>query len=337
MTRPSVAARLRSKWSAWVTLLDAREPATALALIRILVGLVLFYDFTMIEFHDLVPSLFGPHAEGGIAATVGSANPPIVYRWLGATTSTGILIHRVAWVSSLLFAFGVLTRVSGAILLFSFAQLAHAYAIGDRGIDMILRHAITLLIFSGSHATLSIDARVRTGSFFPRSSVPAWPRFLLVAQLAWVYFSAGINKTHPSWLPFPIGQSDALYFVLLDPHFARFDFSFINSVVPLTQLGTFATVAFELTAPLFVFTLYCRRFPGDGRLRRALTRVRFRELWMLVGASFHLLLVVTLRLGIFPFGMLACYPAFARGEDVDRFLRRERGEPRAASIADEEE
>ena len=330
-----VIARAKQTWRAWVQLLDAREPATPLAIVRILVGLVLFYDFTQIHLLELVPVLFGPQSEGGIGEAVASADPPIVYRWLGATASTGVLIHRVAWVSSLLFAFGVLTRVSGLVLLFAFSQLAHAYAIGDRGIDMILRHVITLLIFSRSHATLSIDARMKSGRFFPETSIPAWPRFLLVAQLGWIYLSAGLHKTHPGWLPPPIGEADALYFILLDPHFARFDFTWINSVVPLTQLGTLSTMAFELSAPLFLFALYCRRTPGDGRLRRLLERVHFRKLWLLVGTSFHLLLVVTLKLGIFPFGMLACYPAFARGHDLDRFLRRR--EPMKQSADGEEE
>lgn len=68
---------------------------------------------------------------------------------------------------------------------------------------------------------------------------------------------------------------------------------------------------FELGAPLFLLSLFYRRSADrGGRVRRLFNRVRIREAWLFLGISFHLGLVFTMRLGIFPLGMLALYPVF---------------------------
>ena len=69
---------------------------------------------------------------------------------------------------------------------------------------------------------------------------------------------------------------------------------------------------FEIGAPLFLLSLFYRRSAErGGRLRSWFNRLRVREAWLFLGISFHLGLVFTMRLGIFPLGMLALYPVFA--------------------------
>jgi hypothetical protein len=97
----------------------------------------------------------------------------------------------------------------------------------------------------------------------------------------------------------------------------------------MTQLATAVTHLWELGAPLLLLAAFYRRTParferrlGRGGLRRMFQRVPVREIYVTIGVLFHLTLALTLRLGIFPFAMLACFPAFFRPEELERALRR---------------
>jgi hypothetical protein len=82
------------------------------------------------------------------------------------------------------------------------------------------------------------------------------------------------------------------------------------------------THLWELAAPLVLVAAYYRRGPERGaRLRRLLRRLPVRNVYVAVGIVFHLTLAVTLRLGIFPFAMLACFPAFFRPDELAQFWR----------------
>jgi hypothetical protein len=57
-----------------------------------------------------------------------------------------------------------------------------------------------------------------------------------------------------------------------------------------------------------------------GRLRRLSNFLRMRWVWMLTGLSFHVGIAVTMRLGIFPWGMIALYPALLRPDEITRAI-----------------
>ena len=75
--------------------------------------------------------------------------------------------------------------------------------------------------------------------------VPAWPRYLLLLQVVWVYFSGGQNKASHDWDPF--GGFTALGNALLDPHNGRLDPSLVYTLYPLTRVATALTIVFELS------------------------------------------------------------------------------------------
>ena len=105
------------------------------------------------------------------------------------------------------------------------------------------------------------------------AEIPAWPRYLLLLQLLWVYFSGGHNKTGLEWGP--LGGFTALGNVLSDPHFARFDPSWVSVLYPITRAGTAATMVFELGAPLMLLlTYYAATADRPGRVRRWCNRWR---------------------------------------------------------------
>lgn len=312
-------------WRAWVALCDRREDATALALVRIGVALVLLYDFAMVWRLDLVEALWAAPPEGYAHAYDGWA-----VQWLGR----GPEVARALWLAAVIslgaIAAGTLTPLACAVFVLVSAQLAHLGADGDRGIDMMLRLAVGILAFSRCNARWSIDAAVlrRLGRPLAREA-PAWPRYLLMAQLVWIYFSAGTNKSGAEWGPH--GGFAALGNILSDPHFARFEPGWITAWHPLLRAGTAATMLFELTAPVYLVLHYYAATPErGGRLRRLAARLRLRWLWLGTGAGFHLGTALAMTMGIFPWGMLALYPALLLPRDLRRLGAREAAAPETA-------
>ena len=304
----------------WVGLWDAREHPRSLALVRILMAAVLIWDLARVLQLDLVVPLFGPLEAGGMGDPTGRKNPPLLYQVLPATPGGAQAAVWGALGLSATLLLGVLPRLSAAMLVLLLAQLALVLPPADRGIDMLVRNTLVLLAFSRCGDTLSIGARVRTGSWVgrPDASVPAWPRQLLLAQLVILYFAAGVSKVASSWTPF--GGWSALYVAMRDPAFARIDPDLLDRLYLLTQLGTVATWLWEWGAPLLLLAAWYRNTAErPGRLRAWFNRVNFLHRYLLVGAVFHIGTHLTLQLGIFPFAVLALYPAAFRPDEWARW------------------
>jgi hypothetical protein len=189
---------------------------------------------------------------------------------------------------------------------------------------------LLILVLSPCAAIWSLDAKRTTGRFRgdPRPAA-AWPRYLIFGQLVLTYFGAGLAKGGTHWHPW--GGYNALYLTLRDPILSRVDPSWLDSTLAYlaTQLATAVTHLWELGAPLLLLAAFYRRKAERGgqadaprfSLRRIFLRLPVRGPYVAVGVVFHLTLAVTLRLGIFPFAMLACFPAFFRPTEIERALR----------------
>jgi hypothetical protein len=309
-----VTARLARAWTAWVALWDRREDAGALALVRICVGLVLVYDLTAIWRLDLVDALYLPHPDGYATAA----------DRLGLTGPT---LWAITTLAATAIATGTLTRVACVAFVLGSAQLGHLAPDGERGIEMMMRIVVAILALSRSHARWSVDAWVRRRIGRPLAhEVPAWPRYLLLFQLIWIYVSGGLNKGGPPW--FPTGGFTALANILADPHVARFDPGWLELALPVTRIATALTMLFELGAPVYLVLYHWAATPErGGRLRTFANRFRLRWLWIALGVAFHLGIALGMRLGIFPWGMLALYPVLLRPDEVARLLGRLRRRP----------
>jgi len=312
-----MSGRLARGWAAWVALWDRREDAAALALVRIAVGLVLVYDFVAIWRHDAIAGVFAAAPDGYGLVTGGWAA-----RWLGTDASAAHALWAIALGAAICLATGTLTRVACVVFVLVSAQLSAISPNGERGIDSMLRIVILILACSRCHARWSVDAWVRRRIGKPLApEVPAWPRYLLLLQLVWVYFSGGCNKGGAAW--FPWGGFTALANVMTDPHVARFDPGWVPTALPLTRVATAVTMLFELGAPIYLWLYHVAAQPApDGRLRRLATRLRLRWVWIAIGAGFHLGIAIFMRLGIFPWGMLALYPVLLRPDEVARVVQR---------------
>lgn len=273
-------------WRAWVELLDREEPATALALVRILLALVLLVDFVSLKLAGLVEPLY--------------SRPPVGFAW-GDAWLTGNAAWALAVVSLVALVLGAATRVACVGFVIASAAFSHLMPDGESGLDMLSRVVFAILALSRSNARWSIDAWIakRLGREMP-AKIPAWPRYLLMFQLVWVYFSGGMNKSAGAWGP--QGGFTALANALSDPHAARFSPGWVGTIYPWTRIATAATMAFELGAPLFLLAYF--------------KRWRVRWVWIALGIAFELGIAFGLRLGSFPYGMLALYPVLLHPDEV---------------------
>ena len=303
-------------WRAWVALWDRREDAAALALVRIAVAIVLLHDFMTVWRLDLIDPLWARPPDGFAAGHDG---------WATSLVGDGPASAHALWLAAVIalvaIACGAATRVACVGFVLVSAQLGLRAPDTERAIDLLMRITLAILALSRSHARWSVDAWVwrRLGRPLARE-VPAWPRYLLLLQLIWVYFSGGINKGGVAWTP--AGGFTALANVLADPHFARFDPGWIEVALPLTRVATAVTMMFELGAPAYLVLYHLDRDPDrPGRLRRWARRLRLRWLWIGAGVMFHVGIAVTMRLGMFPWAMMALYPVLLRPEELARWLR----------------
>jgi uncharacterized membrane protein YphA (DoxX/SURF4 family) len=316
-------------WSAWVALWDQREHPLSLALVRLLMAATLLSDLLQVLRLDLVVDLFGASEAGGLGDPMARESPPLLLQLLPPDASTAWLAFSLALLTTFTLLLGLFSRASALVLTLTLAQLALILPPADRGIDMLVRNVLLVLALSGSGEALSIDAWRKTGSVWGRPDlrVSAWPRFLLFAQLVILYFAAGVSKVASAWLP--VGGWTALYIAMRDPAFARVPDAWVDALFPLTQLGTFATWLWEWCAPLMLLAAWYRRTPDrPGRLRATFNRLHFLEVYLIVGAVFHLGTHLTLQLGIFPFAVLSLYPAAFPPEQWQRWagrLRKLRG------------
>ncbi|MGE0548092.1 MAG: HTTM domain-containing protein [Kofleriaceae bacterium] len=303
-------------WRAWVALWDRREPPTALAAVRIAIGLVVLYDLLTIARLGLITALFAAPPEG-----YSTAYPGWAAAWLGTGPEAAFTLWLVATLAAGCLVVGAATRVACVVFVLVSAQLSYLAPDGDRGIDMMLRVFVAILAFSRCNAQWSIDRLLWRRLGRPvADEVPAWPRYLLMFQLVWIYFSGGANKAGAEWRP--DGGFAALSNALTDPHLARFSPEWVELVDPLARMATALTMLFELGAPVYLLLVYCAETAErPGTIRRFCNRFRLRFIWLAMGAAFHVGIAATLQLGIFPWGMLAVYPALLLPREVAALTR----------------
>jgi hypothetical protein len=319
------ATRNETLIESWVALWDERESPTVLALVRILLASVVLVDLLMLGAHGVATWLWAPIEAGGISIS-SQGDVPAFYRLFSASRSPAILLWVGLTTSALAVGLGCFTRGAALVFVCLSAQAALINGPADRAIDKAIRIVMLILVLSPAGQVWSVDAKRKTGSFRGAPGLaPAWARYLILGQLVLIYCGAGLSKGGTHWYPW--GGYNALYLILQDPIFAAGDFRWLAQPIPYftTQVATASTHLWELAAPLvLVAAHYQRTRDRPGRVRRLFNRLSVRNWYVAVGVLFHLSLALTLRLGIFPFAMLACFPAFFRPDELERALARAR-------------
>ncbi|MBK6576162.1 MAG: HTTM domain-containing protein [Sandaracinaceae bacterium] len=295
---------MKARWRAWVARCDRREAATTLACFRIAIGLVTLYSLLDVGLGGLVDVLWVDYHSGGYAC-LGTGN------WLmtllgGATPHVVHALYGVALGSALLVTMGLAGRLSALVAGQTYMALVFVNGSATGGYDMLITNALWLLVLGDATRTLSLDCRLRSGSFVSDASIPAWPRYLAVFQLVVMYTTTGLHKLSTPWLP--MGGYSALYDVFQEPTWRRFDMRWTAHVYPLTQLATATTWFFEVGAPLLLVWFYFRHTrERPGRARAWFARRDLRFPFVAIGLVLHLGILVTLNVGPFSWAAMAYY------------------------------
>ncbi len=298
-------------WTAWVRLWDTREHPRVLALIRSAVALVVLADLLTMARLGLVEVLWAPMEAGGIPNALQRPVVPPWYQVWDPTPTAAWTLWGGQVAALLLLAVGWRPRWAALAFVLLSAQAALVTPLADRGIDLLLRNVCLILVFADSGATWSVS----TLRAPPEARIPGWPRRLILLQLLAMYAAAGVQKTGLPWTP--LGGFSALYIVLKDPSIGVSAMPWLEGLYPLTQVATATTVLFELGA-IGILGVYWLRWTHarPGRLRAWVVRRRPHLAWLAVGVALHLGIAVSMALGIFPWAVLALYPAFVHPDEL---------------------
>jgi hypothetical protein len=313
--RRAFPERLRALGRFWLEITREREPPLVLALLRVAVGLVLLGSLASVLGSGVLESMWIDVGHGGalhLASSsfwvnlLGGPTRSAIFTLFGIACVSGVFVTLGlgGWLPYLLAgqAYGALIRVN--------PDTVGAY-------DAMITNALYLLLFSAANATLSLDCRRKTGAWTSRAEAPAWPRYLLIFQLVILYGATGLQKMSHTWTPF--GGYSALYWVLQDPTWRRFDTTFAASISPLLAIATAVTWHFEVFAPWLLLYYYAERTrERGGRFRRWFLRWDLRKPFAAAGVALHLGILVLLNVGPFSLISLAYYLALLRPSELER-------------------
>jgi len=308
-----------SFWQRWVERCMATESATTLALFRIAVGACVLLTIGSVVAAGLVQPLWIDRAYGGmrtlshpswLVALLGGATPTVIWGLVTASLAGGMCLvagvggRPVALATAL--AVGNLVDVNG-----------HA----GGSYDELLANALWLVVLGPGDATLSLRVRWSTGRWWPDAQVLAFPRWLGIWQLCLMYGTTGLQKVSAYWVPG--GESSALYYILQQPTWQRFDMSWVAPLFPLTQVATTVTWLWEVTAFSWVLWVWYAATPErPGRLRALSNRLRLRTVYAVIGIGMHLVILATMEVGPFSPLSLAFYVLLAQPREWEAWLRR---------------
>jgi hypothetical protein len=312
-----LAARLLGTWRAWVTLCDRREPALGLAAFRAASGAVLLFTLTLPLLAGTVEAIWVDAAHGGLLPDhhgfwldlLGGATPNVVWSLFGGAYFFGLC--------TLLGAFG---RVAPLLALQCYAALYPTSI--NASSDSLLANGLWLCVLADCTATLSLDARLRHGSWLRDAvQIPAWPRYLGAFQIIAVYTYTGLQKVGEGWGH--SGDYAALYYVLQRPNWQRIEMAFLTPFYPITQLMTVFTVYWEMAAPLLLLFFYYRYTPErPGRLRALCLRHDLRAWFLAFGVLLHAGIALTMEVGPFSYVTVSFYLCCLHPDELVGLARR---------------
>jgi len=306
-------------WSRWKALLAHKEPAHGLAFLRIGLGFILLVELLSVSLSGLVPTLWMHVDHGGYRAytltgawlidALGGPAPGLIWTLvaLGMLSSVALLL-------------GVGTRIAAFVGLQSFLALAWTNGHAGGSYDPLITNLLWLMVLADGGSTGSLTAKMRTGRWWPDVEVSAWPRYLVVGQMVAVYTATGMQKVSASWVPG--GDLSALYYILQQPSWHRFDMSWAASVYPLTQLLTLLSWLFEVGSAVLIFALWARASrQSAGPLRRFSNRVDLRMWWLGFGLLMHIGIMLLMDVGTFSIACISTYACFFHADELKAAAR----------------
>ena len=309
-----------TRWRRLVAVLAHREPATPLALFRIVTGLVLLVTLIDMLLTDTLAAVWYPIAHGGIVDTLAT-------HWLitalgGTDPSVVNGLVATVLVCAVLMVIGLGSRIAALVALQCSLALLSLHPASGGGHDRLIANGLWLIVLAPSDATLSLWSRLRRGSWVSMAPVPAWARYLIIYQIVLVYTCTGIQKLGSDWWPW--GDLRAVYYALLTPSWQRWEsIAWVADLYPLTQVGTAVTLLWEMSWGLVLLALWYRATRSrSGRLRALFNRLDVRRLYALTGVGVHVGIWAMMNLGPFSWITLTYYLCLWHHDEYIRLWRR---------------
>ena len=301
--------RIKSSWLSWVQFWSQKEHGTALAIFRIAMGLTLIYTFNQPLQDGIYQIIWVDKTFGGLRdlnpapwliELLGGATPDAIWRFicLGFLCGVALLL-------------GIFPRFFALLGMFLMNNISWHNAMATAGHDDLIANALWLLVFANSAQTLSVMCKIKTGLWQNNTPIFAFPRYLILLQLIWMYTSTGLQKLSVHWIPF--GKLDALWYILLQPTWAKYDFREAYFFYPLTQVATFSVWCFEVFSPLLLIGLYLQNTSAQGGwLRKRLQSFPLRRCFMAIGIPMHIGIHLLMAVGPFSIASVAYYAALIK-------------------------
>jgi hypothetical protein len=312
----------RGPWGRWVDLLATQESGTVLALFRIALGLICLHTVADVWLSGVDAWVWVDRVDGGVIKIgkghwliklLGGAGPETTQTLMGLAAAGGVSV-----------VLGLGHRLGALLALQAFLALFAMNPASGGGHDKLITNALWILLLSPASETLSVWCRLRRGRWTSDRLVGAWPRYLLIFQLAVVYGLTGMQKLGPAWMPW--GDFSAIYRSVLLPTWARGDWSAVAWVYPLTQIATVLTWLWEFTWPVVLLAFWFRKTrTRGGWLRATSNRLDLRLIYVLVGIGMHGTVEVLMNVGPFSIITMTYYIACFHPDEVHgwgRALRR---------------
>jgi len=309
----------RNLWVRWAAFFDERQAGTSLALFRAACSLSLLYSIGSIVLHGMVPVIWLGPSDGGYTYP---GEGPWLFHWLGGLTPTTLWgVVAATLLAGLLLVLGGGGRLTALAALLGYQALTGINTETVGAYDWLLTNALWLIVLARSTATLSLDCRLHSGHWHSDEKVPAWPRYLAIYQIVLVYWSTGMHKLSRSWVPG--GGFSALYYILQEPTWQRWDMTWLARCYPLTQFATAITWIWEISAPLLLLVLWYRRTrQRPGRLRGLCNRLPLRGLWVAAGLAMHLGIMLFMDVGPFSLVAVSYYVCLFHPDEWRRYATR---------------
>ena len=317
---------MKRLWSWWVELLSRTETGESLAVMRIIVALAVLIMIAVPVAQDIVDVIYyapehGGHLQHGelpwLVEALGGATPQVIW---------GLLITMA--LAAIALGLGVGARVAALVAGQCLLTLRGVNAL-QGSYAALITNALWLCVLARCDVTLSLSCRLRTGSWTCSEQVPAWPRLLGVVQLVILYTWTGLSKLSAYW----VGDFSAIYYILQDPNWQRFDMSRAAFVYPLTRISTAVIWVWETSFGVILIAAYFRETADrSGRVRAWFNRHDPRIVYVLIGLCAHAGIAATMVVGPFFWATLAFYPCLFAPQGWAALGRRvrERVRPTAA-------
>jgi hypothetical protein len=301
-------------WSRWVALLDRRESGESLAACRIVASVAVLWEVIEAWSTGAAAAMWVDQRFGGVRLIDRAG----VLAWFGGATTRNVSALIVTSVIAGLFSLtGLFGRVAVPMTWLCWRTIAGLNDHSGGSGDDLLTNVLFVLSFADTTRAFSLDARLRGHT----GDVTAWPRYVLIAQLAVMYEATALQKISAGWVPW--GPLDALWYVLQQPTWQRFPMRWVAPFYPLTQLGSLFTWTFENSAPVFALAMYYRATRDrPGRLRAWFNRVDVRKWYLLAGLAMHVGISLLMDVGSFFPAVMACYACCVTPDEWKRFARR---------------